>query len=77
MKKNLLILLSILCTLLFTACGKETELKTESPRQDYFNASVLEIKNHTNVLNVKAVQFRLEVRWLLAWIRYHQKKFLY
>ena len=47
MKKKLLILLSILCTLLFTACGKETELKTESPRQDYFNASVLEIKNHT------------------------------
>ena len=47
MKKKLLILLSILCTLLFTACGKGTELETELPSQDYFNASVLEIKNHT------------------------------
>ena len=47
MKKNLLILLSILCTLLFAGCGKDTELETESPSQDYFNASVLEIKNDT------------------------------
>ena len=47
MKKNLLILLSILCTLLFTACGKETEHEMEVPSQGYFNANVLEIKNHT------------------------------
>ena len=47
MKKKLLILLSILCTLLFTACGKETEHEMEVPSQGYFNANVLEIKNHT------------------------------
>ena len=45
MKRYLSVILSILCILLFVGCGKNVELETEAPSQDYFNAIVLEIKN--------------------------------
>lgn len=45
MKRYLSIILSILCILSFTGCGKNVEHETETPSQDYFNAIVLEIKN--------------------------------
>ena len=47
MKRYLSIILSIICILLFIGCGKNVEHETETPSQDYFNASVLEIKNDT------------------------------
>lgn len=43
MKRYLPIILAILCVLSLIGCRKKVEPETETPSQDYFNATVLEI----------------------------------